>query len=222
MSLAFTRWMRRKRQNGYFYPKKPRYRPYKRINTRLRRLERGVTGKETKTHDLSVVSAGTITAGTVYYISNIAQGDRSIDRDGLKINVKSVWLKGIANMHASASNSWIRVIVFVDKACNGSLPATTGVGGLLEATGVLSFREHQNNYRFRILYDKMIPISSAGRTNTEFKFYRKFKKGLRVQYTDSSAAIGDAGNNSLFVMMLSNEPTNGPLVSARARLAYTD
>lgn len=227
MALDFSRWMRRtyRKPGGYWWQRS--YKPYKKksnVNYRLRRLERGVTGKETKKHDLTWASTANVTStGDVVYLSGISQGTSSLTRDGLKINIKSIWIKGFANVVTSSGEAVLRIILFIDKMNLGANPSiSSGANTLLEATTVNAFREHQSPYRFKILWDKVLPLSETSRTNGVIKYYKKFKKGLRLTYTADGSSVSSAGKNAVFIAFLSNKGANYPTISGTSRITFTD
>ena len=69
----------------------------------------------------------------------------------------------IASTNSSAASNLVRIIVYLDRQCNG---AAAGVTDLLESASYLSFRNLANQSRFKFLYDKTIPINVVASTIT--------------------------------------------------------
>ncbi len=120
-------------------------------------------GAELKFHDVNhddaVISAG----GTIVPTINIIpQGVTESTRVGRKCTIKSIHWRyriNLAEQDAVATppaGDSVRVIMYLDKQCNGATATTTGI---LESNSWQSFRNLANISRFQILYDKLININ---------------------------------------------------------------
>ncbi len=220
MALSYVRWWRqqqtrRRRGNvprarvGYMY----------RMGKRINKLEKGQVGKEFKLTD--VADSGTFAgAGVIHYISAIAQGDQSLNREGLKINLQSIQLKAVYTKSANQDHDLCRLMIFTDRKNQGALPNVVDV---LETANYLAFKEHDETNRFRIFYDKMIPVNETAGTTTKAHFltyYKKFTSPVKIHYQGTSANIGDASNNALFILLIAASATT--TYATNIRLRFTE
>ncbi len=121
---------------------------------------RGQGGGELKFHDVEVDDA-TVAAGATLVtdsINKIPQGVTEVQRIGRKCVIKKIMFRyRIAlpfqdAMAVAKNGDSIRIIVFLDKQCNG---ATATTAGILESDDLHSFNNLANSGRFRILFDKV-------------------------------------------------------------------
>lgn len=192
---------------------------------RVARLEKRAKAQELKTHDISASTTYSST-GTVSYLSGIAQGDQSINREGLKINAIKLYGRArIIGNTTSSSAQIIRIIIFRDKDCNGALPTITGSDGLLEVASPDSLFSHETRNRFRIMFDRTWTVGSDGSDGLDQKSVRINaalpRKGLTCYYSGTGSAIADADANGLFMLIIvADDGTNHPTVSSNLRLRY--
>lgn len=196
----------------------------KKLKNDVYKLKKGSLGKEWKTHDKTQAAVVISNAGTLYSLTEIAQGDRSLDREGLVINIQSLWLKILlSSSTAHAASHEIRLIIFRDNGNENGGTVPTIAGDLLEAAGVLDFTDHQTKSRYKILYDKFIIINPSQSTVQKTilkKYYKKFNRPKKCFYTNTTAA--DEGKGQLYLMAMSNTATNQPTIAFRSRVKFTD
>lgn len=194
------------------------------LNRRLSRIERKLKAAEMKTKDTSVSTAVT-TIGSVQCLNLIAQGDESVQREGLKINAVKLWgfLRYNNNKDDSVSGGQhIRTIIFMDRDCNGALPAVSDV---LESASAVALPKHENRNRFKILYDRNVHMIERVSGLTSY-YYRKIfirfpKKGQTIYYDGTTAAIASNTRNALFVLFIATgDGINDPAVVGDLRLRY--
>lgn len=195
----------------------------KRLAKRVRKLERGQVGKEFKVHDVS--DSTTIPdGGTVTCLNLIAQGDQSLsNREGLEIDLQSINARfKITSNDQTNDASLNRIIIFSDRHNQGVLPLVTE---LLEAASEMDFKEHDENNRFRIYYDKtftITPMISEAHVIKFFKYYKRFKKPLRMYYKLTTAAQAAMSENSLYMLHIGDHASNLPNLVYEIRITYTD
>lgn len=191
----------------------------------LKQVSRIKKSVETKYCDTFVASTASY-SGSVYSVSQIAQGDTQTTRDGIKVGAKSLHIKArVAGNSLSGSNQAVRCILVCDKEQTGTAPTASDI---LENTGnVLS---HLSPYkwttrpRYQILYDKIFGLSwQNGTTGTQsetkvFNIHKRLKKNIFY----SGAASTDAYKNNLYLLWISDVGTNDPLIFFWSRLFYTD
>lgn len=131
---------------------------------------RFVKTKELKYFDTPITSTDAPTGGVIVPTLNlITQGAGSSDRIGRKAFVKRIQIKGHVVLKTEsdvtpglASGDRIRVMVYLDKQCNGT--AAT-VGQLLQKTELNSWRDMEQVDRFRILHDKVYTLNRTSLAN---------------------------------------------------------
>ncbi len=193
----------------------------RRIKQRISRLE-STSKKECKKHDELVGPIVVTNTGFVNYLTQIAQGDQSIQREGLSINLLSIYMKGFCLSSKENPNGIVvRLILFRDKYQLGVLPSVTD---LLETANVFSFTEHDEMRRFVVLWDKMLDISAfdTGLDRTKIlKYYKSFKKSKKIDYRGTTNGIASAGSGALFLLAISNSASNHPELTMNYRFKFT-
>lgn len=193
----------------------------KSLSQRIRRLETG-RGGEWNTHDV-VGSPGNIdTSGIIQPLTNIGQGDQSVNRTGLVIKLQNVQLKMRLKTHsAESTGTVVRVILFFDTRCDGVQPTVTDV---LESASYLQFREHDEKGRFQFVCDKYIelqPIINAQSAVRTVKFFKNFG-GRKCEYRGTGSTVTNWGKGQLFILLIGDLGSNGPLVDYVSRIRFTD
>ncbi len=189
-----------------------------RLSKRISRLEKGY-GKELKTHDTDN-SASVGTTGTFAPLTQIAQGDTSITREGLQLRPRHIEWKLLVTVHASAAQSTWRCIIFCDREQQGTTPTAAHI---LEADTVAAWPEHDTRPRFKILRDFVGVLSNDGGKEITFrKGIIRFGKRMKIWYSGTTAAEASNGKNNLFAYFVSSEATNKPTIRLLTRLRYVD
>lgn len=160
----------------------------------------------------------TNTVGSLACLNLIAQGDAEGNRQGDSVMLKQLHINFKYTIHASASHTTIRTIVFFYKQPQGAIPNITFV--LANATH-LSIYNHDNVGLYTILYDKSISLNSTNVTEMTRYMTRKFYQ-IHQTFDGATAAATDIQTNALWVMFVSDEATNTPTVEARAQLMFID
>lgn len=196
---------------------------------------RYANGGELKFHDVDLDDAAIAQAGTLTASINlIPQGVTEKTRVGRKCVIKSIlWRYTIdkATTTSTASGGEIvRVVMFVDKQCNGATAAVAGAGGILETDDYQSYNNLANSGRFRILYDKVHMANSTaaagdGTANDTFsrfitgKFYKKCN--IPLEFDSTTGAITEIRSNNIGVLLLSK---TGAITGfdSKIRLRFSD
>ncbi len=191
-------------------------------------------GGELKFHDVDLDDAVIATGGTVTpSINLIAQGVTESQRVGRKCTLRSInWkfrvaLNQIDAAGTSSTGDSCRVILFLDKQCNG---ATATVINVLESANYQSFRNLANSGRFMILQDKLVTINyntlasdNAGVVSQSpilqnYTFYKKCN--IPIEYDNTTGAITEIRSNNLGVLLISEQGTGG--FQSKFRLRFSD
>ncbi len=159
------------------------------------------------------------TTGSVVNMTAIAQGDTITNRQGNKIRAKQLLVQGKIQLHASATDSHVRMVLVRDN--NGSTVAPTiaelygSAGNMLN--NLLKVGDPQTNSRFSILWDKLVLINSD--TPTKGVHYTQ---SLDHHIFFTGTAGTDEGKGHIWLMIVSNEATNDPIVNILCQVVYID
>lgn len=153
-------------------------------------------------------------AGVTNYVSAIAQGDGLGDRAGNVIRPKSLEFRVTI---IDTVSSFSRVIFFQDNENVGTAPTVANVLQTALPNSTL-LAESLSLRRFKILYDIMCPLSSAGDLT---RFYHRVLpvKGA-IHFSGTGATSASGGKNAIYVLLIST--TNTATLDARTLIHYTD
>lgn len=197
------------------------------------------TGTELKFFEVNKTFTAAPSAGVILSDSlhKIADGTGQSERLGRKLTVAQVHINGTIVQQGATNNGQntakIRIMVVLDKQCNGATATVTGTGGPLETADVNSFRNLENSSRFKVLADKtmmMVQTGAAENAGVGYLFgesKRGFKINLPrlnipVEFSGTTGALTEIRSNNIFVMALSDENTNTPQIQYIARIRFRD
>lgn len=175
---------------------------------------------EFKKHD-SQASNTPSTSGVVTTLAAIAQGDTDQTRSGNSILAKSLYLQYTMKQHASASETFVRMVIFRDlQQISDTAPS---IGDILDSTFSSQYwlAPLNNEFgvgRFQVLADRRFSFSGNGNECRIGKLYIPLK--FHIRYNGST--VSDIQKNGLYMIMVSSEATNTPTVEHVARLTFVD
>lgn len=173
---------------------------------------------ERKFHIVAATHAPSLSTWNISLLSGIAQGDTSQTRDGNKCKAISLHCQGNAFLDSSASATVVRIIIFKDKSSQGAQPVATD---LLQTQNYISSYNNVNcPYRFKVLLDKTIDLSSTGTQVRNFDYFIKLQQHLT--YGGAGGNQSDCEQGHLYIATLSNETTNLPDIVFNNRLTFVD
>lgn len=181
------------------------------------RFLKSVVNTERKFIDTGVLSSGVNNTGTVVYFSGVAQGTDQQTRIGNSIKAMQVYVRGSMVMSASATTTIVRMILIRDNNNQGTTPL---VGDILATADVNAQLSQFNGKRFTILADRCYNLDINNRRVISYTIFRKL--GFHIKYGGSSAAPSQQRDNGLFMLIISNEPTNLPSVTYNSRTRFID
>lgn len=170
---------------------------------------------EFKVHDVNVTSAISTTANIVS-LASIAQGDGASSRDGRSIKVTSLQLCGSYALHSSATIDVIRTMVVIDKDSSGTTPTITDLLASSDPCEHRNVLSDQN--RFRVLYDSLQSLNSAGKTQCLQRKYMKLNH--HVKYDGTAAADYSWGN--IYLVQLGRRAASTSSQNMFCRIRYLD
>lgn len=188
---------------------------------------------ELKFHDVALdVNPISSVGGVTATINIIAQGVTESQRVGRKCTIRSIhWkyqldLPEIDAAATPAAGESFRVILFLDKQCNG---ATAAVLDILEIAELQGFRNLANQGRFTILMDKIHNVNyqtmasdgagvvSMAETINNYTMYKRCN--IPIEFSGTTGAIGEIRSNNLGVLLVGVKNTGQFFSSFRLRFS---
>lgn len=183
-----------------------RKRNYKRRNTSLAKKAYRLAKKAYKAPELKYATiTGSLTApsttGTMQCISLVSQGTTNNTRIGDTVSPTSISMRMKMNLHASATASQVRVIVYrwISEA-----PNTASVSDILGTSTISSFKSDDNRYQSEFLMDRVFSLNTD---RPEIYLQRKIKLNKYISFPEGSAT---PNRNAIYIAILSDEATNTP------------
>ncbi len=158
--------------------------------------------------------------GAVVNLTAIAQGDNIGNRQGNKIRMKHISVRGSVAINASATATRLRMMIVRDNNGSTTIPAITA---LFSSSGVFNQNRNklgdpQTNSRFSIIFDKFLLLNQDGREQGAVNY----SSSLDHHVYFSATASTDEGKGALYLFISSNEATNDPIVSVDCMLKWID
>lgn len=151
-------------------------------------------------------------------LNGLKKGDDINTRDGRQVRFKSVWIKMCFAMSTAATDTFVRIILFIDKQPNS---VTINPVDILQEQTVESGKQLDSRKRIVILVDRVIVLQQANRTSQFVNIYKNID--MKTVYDASDVgSIADISTNALFIALLSNELTNQPTVGRFMRVRFID
>lgn len=166
----------------------------------IRRVYKKVMRPEIKT----IYGTGTTpcdTTGTISLLNGIAQGDTGDTREGRKITLKGIQLRGVDYVtDATGKDQMHRIMIVQQLRPNGVVPAITDI---LQANTISSLRNRFKIHDFKVLVDKTITLNASGESGST-RFIRVYKKLFLNEYFNSGTAgtIADIQTNALYLITI--------------------
>lgn len=184
------------------------------VNRKIKRMI--ANRQEKKIHSQEPIGSISTTP-SFNQISNIAQGDTDLTRDGDELYLKSIHLNW-SFVGADATNK-MRIVVFQwfgDD--NANPPAATDLFQTNSATGYFGAFRKDYSSLFKVLYDKQLVTDTYNNIRHGKKsIYKGFRK--KIKYIAGTAS----GTNQIYTCMVSDSSAaSHPQVSMYTWLRFTD
>lgn len=154
-------------------------------------------------------------AGTIQQLDATQQGaDDNDQRVGDIIWVKSLFTRLSVVVNPTATQNFIRVIIFKDKQQNGTV---AGVTDLLQSASYTSQLNRDYSLRFKVIIDRTYCVDDAGSALQIDKLYKKLF--YKAEYQTASLV---PRTNGLNMLLISDQATNGPTVQFNNRVRFID
>lgn len=149
---------------------------------------------------------------------NPGQGTTDSDRVGDSIKITSIHARFQAEQNASATNTFMRVMLVIDQSPNGVQFAITD---LLQSNSTDAFRNVDYGSRFIVLMDKRFTLQSNSNTTKVWQ-YNKDKCSYHMEFKGVVGTIVDITKCAINLVAISSEATNTPLLDYKTRIRYID
>lgn len=176
---------------------------------------RGLVNSEMFHKDFTTSAYGISSAGVIFQLTEISQGNTMGTRTGNSILLRNLSQRLRLTKNTSAVTTVVRVILFQDKQQVADTQPT--IGDVLQSTSVDAPLNANNFGRFNILTSKVIVLDS-NRPMYHKESFRSMFSHVRFNGTAST----DISKNGLYVMFISDQPTNQPTLDYYSRLSYRD
>ncbi len=186
---------------------------------------RYASGSELKFFDVDVTDAVVASGGTIQNTGSlnlISQGTGEEQRIGRKCTIKSAHWRYRVKLPPTDADALpgegdsVRIIVYVDKQCNG---VTAAVTDILEDDDIHSFRNLANSQRFNLLMDKMVTLTYAGlgsdgagvissaASHKEFTWNKACN--IDIEFNNTTGALTEIRSNNIGVLLVGNKGVAG-------------
>jgi len=170
---------------------------------------------------------GIPSSGVTYQLSLIPQGDTDVTRDGDRLTLTSVNIRG--SVYCGDVTNIVRVIFFQWRP--QSFPSVSDILSKGEDgtnVGVHSFYNHDKRSEFKILSDRTYSLAGYGTTtspygvDTEKLFNINISKKLikNLQYVNGSTSVGS--NQIHYIAISDSDATPNPTLTFKIRINYID
>ena len=163
---------------------------------------------ELKTIDVAPTQTEATTTSSINLLNGVATGTDYTARIGRKIMMKNLYLRiQIAPVDQVTSDTHVRLLCVYDMQTNGVAPAMTDV---LNTASTVDHVNLNNRDRFKILFDKCVPIGANVNTATQaysngknVYYIKKYlnlatKGATETQYNGVGATVGSIATGSIY------------------------
>lgn len=159
-------------------------------------------------------------AGTVQYLTGIAQGVDLSNRVGDSIKIQTLEFNATCYMGVTTPAS-CRIIIVRDLENGGAAIAGSdvlaNVGGAGAATSLFNYINAEK--RFAIIFDELISLDTSNSTQT---LHMKMSHGGHIFFRDTTAAVTNGAEGVLYLLVTTDVAATGPTVRSSFRVTYTD
>ncbi len=188
----------------------------------------------------SWVSLNPTGTGCTDSISVPAEGTGEQERNGRNYVIDSIMIHGVFATAAAESgiapqaDFRARIILYWDRQTNSTEATATDIMNNALSNDILAFRNLKNTRRFIVLFDKTIQfkignsITNEGEINKfavnanerRFEFYRRFKKGVKVQCDAGTANVSSVSDVNFGIAVIASNINLTPTVAYQTRVRF--
>tara|TARA_B100000749_G_scaffold154224_1_gene118388 strand:+ start:772 stop:1398 length:627 start_codon:yes stop_codon:yes gene_type:complete len=206
-------------QKGRKYKRRYVKKDAKRLASAALRLARS-NRRSIEVKEITNQSTGTVSStGSVTSMTSIAEGDDLSQRNGRKVSLKSIQIRGflLNNDLTTSDGTFVRMMIVRDNTFKSTAPL---IADILQNSAVYGLRaqEPEKKKAYTVLYDKFMGVDVNSRNQITFE---KFKKvSGEVIFDGTGSTTGNKGG--LYLLLLSNRSSDLPTVNLQVRVRYTD
>lgn len=160
------------------------------------------------------------TTGTFYLLSGIAQGDGETQRNGDKVKLSSISIKGLLQLDIASdplSRAMVRIILINDKVSNGIAPTAAQL--LLTNTIYGHYNPDNCPSRFKILSDKVYNMNLDKTNQIYWRLYENLSHHLT--FTGITENQADANTGHIYLYVITDLQVNTTL-DFNSKLTFVD
>jgi len=202
----------------------------KNLDKRLRAVEIEVQAKEMKFHDNDIPRTAPLTinsgTSTLINLTEIANGTGNQQRIGDSVNVRSLFVKMLFdhNGAGSVAPQVLRMLLFKGKRPDQTAPQ---LGDIVQnsaaGSSIYSPYDKAQIGGFKILKDEMFTLINADSMEVRsFEYYWQNPRLEETTFTGPDGTVGQRILNHYYMILISDQVSNGPSASGWIRLNYTD
>lgn len=150
----------------------------------------------------NVVSIPFATAGTVFQLDTIGQGDDINQRSGDTIRINALEFFLSAYEPTAGTSTVFRVMLFSDSMANAAIPAVTDVLDSANFTAPIKGINFQRR-RFKVLVDKDFVLCNNTQVQ-EVPVHVRLPLKITRYYNDTTNGTSGIGKNALFCLVISS------------------
>lgn len=210
----FRKYYKRRRYGYGNYRKSSNlaYQAYKMAKS----VKREVAGEYKFFQDAITTAAVQDVSGTVYHLTNIAQGSGDDDRTGKQIKLTSLEIQLTLFVGASGTDISRILIVRANQSTAPTLQTILDVNG----DPTYSLRNLEYTTLFTVLYNKTFALDAARQGEIHTKIYKRMSSKCLFEYNSTTPVEGH-----LYMIICSNQGVasgNEPKHIFNARVRYLD
>lgn len=177
---------------------------------------KGLVNSEMK-HVITASASTPSNSGSIIHLTAVGQGDSDVaNRSGNSIFVRNLFARLSFERNASATNTFVRYIFFIDTQQVGDTNPT--VATVLNSSSTLSALNTGTAGRFKILKDGMVSLSSSGQSAIYKKIYLNMRHHVRYNADSGS----DQQKGAIYLLVISDQATNTPTFTYNIKIGYHD
>lgn len=157
------------------------------------------SGREKKYKDTTLTAIEFNSAGVLTLLNGLQTGADATNRVGRRVHWKSIYIRMVAALGSTPTNSPCRMLIVYDKQTNGLVPAATDI--LLSATAG-GLNNLSNRGRFVTLLDWAFDLTTVSQPILTKVVYLR-KKFDTVFNTGNTGLVGDIATGSVYALTIS-------------------
>ncbi len=172
---------------------------------------------EIKQFDVSGAALTPGTAGAVYPLTQIGQGDDYNQRDGLSLRTVAMEIRVTLAVPAGGFTDFVRAVLFVDQENAGATPA---VADVLDAAFAQATFNHTNLQRFAVLHDEFVALETTG--HAAHSIVLKQPLDNHVRYSAAAAAAASGREGQVYLLLIGTNNAQPCVAAYYARTSFVD